>query len=240
MDGMQIDDLDLENFDDFEDNTSNDFQDAQEQWPEEIDFSPQDFPEEETTFGDEKEILNAPATHTSVSHIPQHSASRTVGQKWRPATAPEDSGRLVLPDASINLPGPSGLNTGKKAKMSQPVGYEPPQHIRMEASGSVRQRTTIVASVRPVVVEGDFCPSGSALTASPEVPTLMALPQTAHVWAANPLVRVKVSEICYLYLQSTPSGVDNDVFYYPHPGPLCACDWQAQAIGWQVVSGSGH
>ena len=197
MDGMQIDDLDLKNFNDFEDNMSNDFQDAQEQWPEEIDFSPQDLPEEEsggTTFRDEKEILNASTTDTAVSHIPQHSAARTVGQKWQPASTPENSGRMVLPDASINLPGSSGLSTASQKGQGVTTCRirATSACIHMEASGG--QRTTAVASVKPMAVEGDFHHSMVPIL-SPGVPVLMALPQTAHVWAANPLVRVKVSDL---------------------------------------------
>jgi RecQ-mediated genome instability protein 1 len=193
VEGMQIADLDLENFDDFED-MSNELQDAQEQWPEEIDFSPQDLPEEETEatiLGDRKEISSASSTDTTVSHQPQQSTSRTVGQKWRPASVPEDSGKFVLPDASISLPGPSGLSTGKRTKVSQHAECEPPQHLGMEASGSASQRTTVTASVRPMAVEGNLRHSERDPIPPSGVPVLMTLPQTAHVWAANPLVRVK-------------------------------------------------
>ena len=121
---VQIADLDLENFDDFEEQVIDQdrFQDAQEQWPEDVDFSPHDFDEErqeeegegrqgegemaECEEEEEEELLRDEEmlrddTDTRITHPHSQAAKRTVGQKWRPSSYyPEESGSSVRPSTS--------------------------------------------------------------------------------------------------------------------------------------------
>ena len=178
---MEIEDLDLENFDDFGE-MEDEFQDVQEQWPEEIDFSPRDVPQEGEGV-DEEEMASTFAVDTA----PHQSVSRTVGQKWRSTTG------LVLPDSSVNMPGPSGMSSSKRSRVSQSARDHKP--LAGIVTGSVK---ATVASVRPMTVGGHVVPSGSISTRV--VPVVMSLQQAADVWAANPLIRVKVNTLSKLVL----------------------------------------
>lgn len=180
MDGVEIEDLDLENFDDFEE-VDNGLQDAQEQWPEEIDFSPQDIPvEEENIVREEEETATTCSDDTS----PACPVSRTVGEKWRPPSAPE---AMTSPDGT-NLP---GLGVGKRSKVSQSVGdcYEPPEPFNPHSAGSTSLRNTPVASVKPTSA---VAPSGSVRSLA-----VLNLQQAADLWMDNPLINVKV---CCVYV----------------------------------------
>lgn len=178
---MEIEDLDLENFDDFGE-MEDEFQDTQEQWPEEIDFSPRDVPQEGEGV-DEEEMASTFAVDTA----PHQSVSRTVGQKWRSTTG------LVLSDSSVNMPGPSGMSSSKRSRVSQSARDREP--LAGIVTGSVK---ATVASVRPMTVGGHVVPSGSISTRV--VPVVMSLQQAADVWAANPLIRVKVNTLSKLVL----------------------------------------
>lgn len=182
MDGVEIKDLDIENFDDFDEEIDSGLQGDQEQWPEEIDFSPQDLPVEgEHLVREEEETASTFAADTS----PGSPVSRTVGQKWRPPFDPEGP-RESMPLDSSNLPGMSG---GKRSKVSQSVGdlYEPPEPFAPHSTGTANLSNTAVASVRPTSAGGQ---SGSVSASG--VPVVVNLQQANDLWVDNPLITVKV------------------------------------------------
>lgn len=152
-------------------------QDAQERWPEGIDSSLHDIPDEgEAVPRQEEEITSICAVGTSVPYSRQP-ASRTVGQKRHPPpSSPEGPGERV----PSNSPGPSGLNGRKRSKVSQPGGdYRKPC-----PTDSFRA----VASVKPM--------SAGAQTESVSasgVPVVSNIQQAADIWSHNPLIRVKVA-----------------------------------------------
>ena len=128
-----IGDLDLENFEEFEDNEDQQsvlLQDCQEQWPDDDDvgFSPLDTSMEDA--GEEREgefeIREQEGASAAQSGDPYSSfQSRTTGQKRRYTSSfsgetPADycCGRY---EESTDIPGPSGLgmNTGKRSKVQR-------------------------------------------------------------------------------------------------------------------------
>lgn len=192
MEGVEmIEDLDLENFDDFEEVDSG-LQGDQEQWSEDINFSPQNLPVEGEHLPREEEEIAS----TFVADIsPGSPVVRTVGQKWRPPSNPEGP-RESMPLDSTNLPGMSGPNAGKRSKVSQSY-YEPPEPL---APHSTTLRTTPVASVRPTSAGAQ---SGSVSASG--VPVVLNLQQANDHWVDNPLITVKVcvctsSSSIYVYV----------------------------------------
>ena len=137
MGEFDIEDLDLENFDEME----SELQNAQEQWPEEIDFSPQDIPTSEEIEAatlreeDEREMLDEGGTRGPPR---EHSPSRTVGQKWRPpshgsSVIVEDPGILPLDD--VNRPGSSGLGPSADKRIRMLPSKAPPPSTVGVSSG---------------------------------------------------------------------------------------------------------
>lgn len=175
MDGVEIEDLDIENFDDFDEEIHSGLQGDQEQWPEEIDFSPQDLPVEgEHLLREEEETASTFAADTS----PGSPVSRTVGQKWRPPSDPEGP-RELMPLDSTNLPEMSG---GKRSKVSGDL-YEPPEPSAPHSTGTANLINTTVASVRPT--------SAGAQSGSVSVPVVVNLQQANDLWVVNPVITVK-------------------------------------------------
>ena len=167
---VQIADLDLENFDDFEEQVIDQdrFQDAQEQWPEDVDFSPHDFDEErqeeegegrqgegemaECEEEEEEELLRDEEmlrddTDTRITHPHSQAAKRTVGQKWRHSSYyPEESGSSVRPSTSHHrdiTPQLSDVEM-KADKRSRVVKHNESfvsQHDRINVSHSMRNQS---------------------------------------------------------------------------------------------------
>lgn len=129
--GVDITDLDLENFDNFEDMEDQEvLEDGQEQWPDDIEFSPLETSmddgglggdgegrEGEGDFGREQEHASAAQSDDAYST----SLLRSAGQKRRhPSNETPLDGRY---GERFDLPGPSGLGmgTGKRSRVQRPT-----------------------------------------------------------------------------------------------------------------------
>ena len=198
----EIEDLDLENFDDFEEMES-ELQDAQRQWTDEAQ-RPRE--EEEEMIRAEEEAATRP-----------HQVSRTVEQKWRPPSrdpVPEDiPAGLVKP---VCVAGPSSVRPSHRESSSSRVppstehGTLPTDSTlpRTPERGRAQSRDTVssgaakkmaVVPARPLTVGGDHSRRGrgvnvislSGLGGGGAV-VVARLSQTADIWTSNPLVRIKV------------------------------------------------
>lgn len=172
-----VGDLDLENFEDF--GGGDDFpEDAQEQWPDELDYSMVDEYHEEN-----ERIMTGATTSRNVYSEPR----RPDKKKW---SQPLEEPDRVLPASSdSNLPGPSGVSLSKKHKVSQSDS----QFLDTGSTSSMASvsRQPPVASVRPMA--GESSDSTGECTAVPSNAIVVSLNAVNEAWKVQPLVKVKVS-----------------------------------------------
>ena len=200
--GMQVEDMDLENFDDFGETEVGEFhQDAQEQWPEEIDFSPQDIREEGEgvmILSDEEEIADELAElETTASTQSVVERSRIIGQKWRPpsssTTRSDTTARLLPPARGTNLPVASGLDLdSKRSKLRQPATSQNLQPLLTGAATSATSGAA-VASVTSMATGGQCQSSGSYSVPTEYTVPVVGLQKASDTWETHPLIKVKVS-----------------------------------------------
>ena len=198
--GMQVEDVDLEDFDDFGETEEGEFhQDAQEQWPEEIDFSPQDIREEgegAMILSDEEEIADELAElETTASTQSVVERSRIIGQKWRPpsssTTRSDTTARSLPPARGTNLPVASGLDLdSKRSKLRQPATSQNLQPLLTGAATSATSGAA-VASVTSMATGGQ-CQSSGAVPAEYTVP-VVGLQKASDTWETHSLIKAKVS-----------------------------------------------
>ena len=196
MGDVQIGDIDLENFADFEERAPNqegeELQDAQEeQWPEDIGFSPQgDIVEEEEGGGglgegetaqwEEEQLLRDEEMliNEADALIPpkSHSSTRTIGQKWRSPshldTLPGDcdgGGPQTSVPYRQSMPGKSdvGVRAGEKRSRVVKPGESSISQRDTSSTNLGLSRTTgrhLIPSFRDSTACSSSSVSGSALS----------------------------------------------------------------------------
>ena len=173
------DDLDLENFEDF--GGGDEFpEDAQEQWPDELDYGLV------ADYQEEDELIMTGAT---TSHDVCIEPRRLDKQKW---SQPLEEPDRVLPTSSdSNLPGPSGVNLSKKQKVS--LSESNSQFLGTGNSTTGLSKKPLVASVRPMAGElSDSTGECTAVPSNANAVSLANLNAVNEAWKVQPLVKVKV------------------------------------------------